>query len=78
MKPYIDMKTYPLLNAQKRIWFAQKKYEKSPLYNIGSTIKINGYIDTNILSQAIYALIRNNNALRLQFIEENNDVSQYV
>ncbi len=72
------MNTYPLSNAQKRIWYAQKKYQASSLFNIGGIVKINGEIRVSALSQAITQVVKNNVALNLQFKEDNNQVYQYI
>lgn len=72
------MNTYPLSNAQKRIWYAQKKYRDSSLFNIGGIVKINGEIKVSALSQAITQVVKNNLALNLQFKEDSNQVYQYV
>ncbi len=72
------MKTYTLSNAQKRIWYAQKKYKNASLYNIGGTVKILGDTNPDILRAALLQLIQNNEALRLCFFEKDGQVYQYV
>ncbi len=72
------MKTYTLSNAQKRIWYAQKKYKNASLYNIGGTVKILGDTNPDILRQALLQLIQNNTALRLCFFENNGQIYQYI
>ncbi|WP_167957223.1 non-ribosomal peptide synthetase [Anaerosporobacter faecicola] len=72
------MNIHPLSNAQKRIWFTQKKYENSSLFNIGGIVKINGILNIGILQQAIKNTIGSNPALRFRLIEKNNEVFQYV
>lgn len=72
------MKTYTLSNAQKRIWYAQKKYKDASLYNIGGTVKILGDTNPDFLRQALLQLIQNNTALRLCFFEKNGQVYQYI
>lgn len=73
-----DRILYPLTHPQKRIWYIEKIYPGTSLYNIGGTVRIKGTIDFSILEEAINALIKNNEGLRLRFVEENTKVEQYV
>ena len=72
------MKYFPLSEAQKRIWYSQKKYKESPLYNIGGTVKILGTIELASLKQAIEFVYWNNDALRLRYLEKDNKILQYI
>lgn len=72
------MKTYPLSNAQIRIWYIQKKYKDSPLFNIGGTVQVNGTVDVDILKEAIISEIRQNAIMSMQFMENENQVYQYI
>ena len=49
-----------LSSSQLDIWQDQKLYPKSPLYNIGGKLSIQGPIDVNVLRQAIGILIAPN------------------
>ena len=62
------MKTYPLSNAQIRIWYIQKKYKGSPLFNIGGTVQVNGAVDVDILKEAIISEIKQNTILSILWI----------
>lgn len=72
------MKYFPLSEAQKRIWYSQKKYKESPLYNIGGTVKILGTIELASLKQEIEFVYWNNDALRLRYLEKDNKILQYI
>lgn len=72
------MNAHPLSNAQTRIWFTQKKYENSSLFNIGGMVKINGNVNIIALKQAISNIVLQNPALKLRFIEKNNEIYQYI
>lgn len=72
------MKMYSLSHAQIRIWYNQKKYMDSSLYNIGGTVKIKGTVDIKILQQSISNFVRDNATIRLQFCEQDQQVLQYV
>ncbi len=64
------MNVHPLSNAQTRIWFTQKKYENSSLFNIGGMVKINGNVNIIALKQAISNTVLQNPALKLRLIEK--------
>lgn len=72
------MNVYPLSQAQKRIWYQQKKFRGSQLYNIGGTVEIQGIVDLSILKEAIIFVYHQNPALQLKFFEEDSDVYQYI
>lgn len=72
------LKTYKLSNAQKRIWYAQKKYKESSLFNIGGTVQINGKPDIHILKKVIMQVIERNEGLHFEFYEEKNEVYSYI
>lgn len=72
------MKLFSLSQAQKRIWYSQKKHRESPFYNIGGTVTISGAIDLMALKQAIESVYWMNDALRLRFLEKENEILQYI
>lgn len=72
------MMIYPLSNAQNEIWYDQLRYKDSSLFNIGGTVHIKGNINVSTLRRSILSVIMKNTALRLQFVEKNNQVCQYV
>lgn len=69
---------YSLTHPQKRIWYIEKIYPGTSLYNIGGPIRIKGNIDFNILEESINIFVKNNEGLRLRFFEEHEEVKQYV
>lgn len=69
---------YSLTHPQKRIWYIEKIYPGTSLYNIGGPIRIKGAIDFSILEESINVLIKSNEGLRLRFVEEKGEVKQYV
>jgi len=74
----IDRILYPLTHPQKRIWYIEKIYPGTSLYNIGGPIRIKGAIDFSKLEESINILIKNNEGLRLRLVEENGEVKQFV
>ncbi|GFZ32349.1 hypothetical protein CSC2_28750 [Clostridium zeae] len=73
-----NFKLYPLTNPQKRIWYVENIYEKTVMYNIGGYLKIKGTIDFNLLEESVNILIKENDGLRLRFVEKNGTLLQYV
>jgi amino acid adenylation domain-containing protein/non-ribosomal peptide synthase protein (TIGR01720 family) len=69
---------YPLTHPQKRIWYIEKIYPGTSLYNIGGPIRIRGAVDFGILEECINVLVKRNDGLRLRFVEEQGEVKQYV
>jgi len=74
----IDKILYPLTHPQKRVWYIEKIYLGTSLYNIGGPIRIKGAIDFSKLEDSINILIKNNEGLRLRFVEKNGEVKQFV
>jgi amino acid adenylation domain-containing protein/non-ribosomal peptide synthase protein (TIGR01720 family) len=59
--------SYPLSSTQLDIWLDQMLQPEIPLYNIGGYLQITGPIDRQILELAINQVIQENDALRLKF-----------
>lgn len=72
------MTKYSLTTAQKRIWYAQKKYGTNPVFNIGGRVLIKGNADLDLLARSFQILIEQNDALRIRFTEENSEVYQTI
>lgn len=69
---------YPLTQPQKRIWYMEKIYPGTSLYNIGGTIIMRGTVDLSVLEFAIHCFIQRNEGVRLSFTEEDREVYQYI
>lgn len=72
------MNNFTLSNAQKRIWYSQKKYGNNPLYNIGGMARMSGSMDLTILEMAIKTTVYENEVLRFQFRDTSQGVIQYL
>ncbi|WP_298427772.1 amino acid adenylation domain-containing protein [uncultured Kordia sp.] len=59
---------------QYDVYYEQLLYPTEPIYNIGAKIKIEGTIDVETFQKAYDALIRQHDAYRTQFTEENGIV----
>jgi hypothetical protein len=73
-----DLLIYPLSSIQYGIWQAQKSAPDSPLFNIAQFTEINGEVDPVLFEQALRCVVIEAETLRLQFIENDNDVQQQV
>ncbi|TKI55059.1 amino acid adenylation domain-containing protein [Brevibacillus antibioticus] len=69
---------YPLSHPQKRIWFIEKFYPHTSMYNIGGLVHIHGKVNFSVLEEAIQLFIKKNEGLRLQITEQEGEPSQYV
>ncbi|KJB85240.1 hypothetical protein AZ66_25880 [Paenibacillus sp. E194] len=69
--------TYPLTNAQQRIWFMQQMYPESSLMNIGISIKFLSPVQPDLLKQAILRFISENNSTRLLLTTSHADCRGY-
>ncbi|GLC32289.1 amino acid adenylation domain-containing protein [Clostridium omnivorum] len=69
---------YGLTHPQKRIWYIDRVNLDSPLHNIGGCISIHGKIDVSKMQKTINIVIKNNEGLRLRFIEKDGEPAQYI
>ena len=69
---------YSLSQAQRRIWFAQKKHPDSPLFTVGGSVRVQGDLSVPALEQALWDVYRRNMALRMRFSETNGEPYQYT
>lgn len=72
------LKKYDLTNPQKSIWVTEEFYKNTSVENIGGNTIINDKVDFTKLRKAINLLIKNNDSLRLKFVNENGEIKQYV
>ncbi|MCP5047928.1 MAG: hypothetical protein GY940_12200 [bacterium] len=59
----------PLTLNQQSIWYEQKLYPGSPLYNTGGYIRVKGPVQLEPFNEAVGSVIAKNDALRLIFHE---------
>ncbi|HEX3043334.1 MAG TPA: amino acid adenylation domain-containing protein, partial [Bacillota bacterium] len=69
---------HPLTHPQKRVWYLEKLYPNTSLYNLGGPSRLKGEVDFDLLEEAINIFVQRNDALRLRFIEEGGEGKQYV
>lgn len=57
----------PLSFAQQRLWFFDRLAPESPLYNLGSAVRLNGPLDVSALECSLNALAQRHESLRTSF-----------
>ena len=72
------MKNFELTNPQKSIWVTEEFYKGTSIENIGGSTIIHAKVDFEKLKKAINLLVKNNDSLRLKFVNENNLIKQYI
>ncbi|ASZ13464.1 non-ribosomal peptide synthetase [Chitinophaga pendula] len=60
---------FPLTSNQRPIWFEQKLFPDSALYNVSVYTRINGNIDITLFEKAINIMIAQSDAFRTTFYE---------
>jgi amino acid adenylation domain-containing protein/thioester reductase-like protein len=69
--------TLAFTKHQNAIWIESKIHPDTAIFNIGTCIKIEGEIDSNVLSEAISKVILENDGLRLQVKNNKASAEQY-
>ena len=69
---------FPLTHPQRRIWYMEKLYPDTSLYNIGGTSRIKGKVDLTLMERAVGIFIRKNEGIRLQLFEQDGEVFQSI
>lgn len=72
------MQKYRLTYPQKNILLVEKFNKGLPINSIVGTVEIYKDFDEKICNEAINSVIKNNEAMRLNFIDEDGEVLQYV
>ena len=69
---------FPLTQAQLRIWYTEMMNPDTTLSMLSESLKIQGGpLDVEVLKQAIYQIIRHNDAFRIRIGFENNEPVQW-
>lgn len=72
------MDYFKLTTPQNNIWNLQKYYEDTAISNLCGAVFYEETRDTKLLRKAINQVIKNQTALRLQFVHKDGDVKQYI
>lgn len=76
-QPISGKELYQLTHPQKRIWYIEKLYPNTSLYNIGGVSIVSGKVNFKLLEDALNLFIKRNDGIRLHFTERNGEVKQY-
>ncbi|MGP9043740.1 amino acid adenylation domain-containing protein [Cytobacillus kochii] len=68
----------PASFGQKRIWYFEKLFQKSPTYNIPFIFKLSGRLNENILELSIMKMIERHEIFRTTFLEVDGEPVQKV
>lgn len=74
----MEKELYGLTCPQKLIWFTQEFFKGTPIENITGTVIIPEKVDFSMLKTAINIYVERNDSFRLKFINDNNDIKQFV
>lgn len=64
--------------SQKRIWYTKKLFPNDSIHTIGGTLYIDGKVDFPIINKAVNFLFETNEALRVDILEDNENVIQVI
>lgn len=71
-------KSYEMSYAQRSLWVVSQFQEKNVAYNMPILYKFKGMLNKYSLEQAFQNLVASHEILRTVFLEENDEVKQYV
>ena len=74
----MEKKLYNLTIPQKSILLTEQYYSNTNINNICGTAILSDKINFNFLEQAINIVIKNNESFRIKFINQNNELQQYI
>ena len=69
---------YELSHPEKRLFYLQKYYPETPMWNVPQSVIFKTPINITILKKAINLFIRNNQNARIRFIETETGPKQYM
>jgi enterobactin synthetase component F len=71
-------KTLPLVAAQPGIWMAEQLSTLPNAWSVAHYVELNGELDAPLLSRAIVAGLSQADTLRLRFLQQEGEVSQWI
>ncbi|MEF7557383.1 amino acid adenylation domain-containing protein [Bacillus thuringiensis] len=73
-----NKQVYDLTHPQQRIWYVEKLYPGNPINNIGGKMIVKKALDIKILQKAINLVVKNNDGMRMQFLDEDGKIKMYI
>ncbi|MFA0960204.1 amino acid adenylation domain-containing protein [Roseivirga sp. BDSF3-8] len=79
IQPVEKADSYPLSNAQRRLWLASQSEESSVAYNVPNAVELKGDYDIKHFENAVKAVIAHHEILRTVFrVNETGEVRQII
>ncbi|QNN43930.1 non-ribosomal peptide synthetase [Pedobacter roseus] len=78
IKKVLKKQSYPLSNAQKRIWILSQFEGGEAVYNIVSALHLNGIVEEKALSDSFQMVINRHESLRTIFKDVDGTVDQVI
>ncbi|MCW8928795.1 MAG: amino acid adenylation domain-containing protein [Gammaproteobacteria bacterium] len=69
---------YPVSPAQKRLWILDQLNPDDTSYNLLISVKISGFLDTKILTQALNLIVHKHESLRANIVGNNQQLEQHI
>lgn len=76
--PAVTQQLYPLSFAQEQVWMASQTTEGNKAHNMSQSFRVQGYLQPDLLRQALLAVAARHEILRTRFIENNGAATQQV
>ncbi|WP_156856518.1 non-ribosomal peptide synthetase [Oceanobacillus sp. AG] len=74
----VEFQSYPLTDAQQRIWNTEILYPNTALCLLSGIIKIKAPINKDLLEKSINNVIKENDSLRIKLFQEGNETKQCI
>jgi amino acid adenylation domain-containing protein len=74
----LTSRTAPLSFAQERLWFLDLLEPGNPAFNMGSALRLRGWLDTRALERALNEIVRRHEILRTSFREVDGSPVQWI
>ncbi|WP_211234360.1 non-ribosomal peptide synthase/polyketide synthase, partial [Paenibacillus taiwanensis] len=68
---------FPLTQAQRRIWYMEMMHPNTSASTVAGTLYIRGQVNLEVLKQAVYLVIKQHDAFRIQIKSEDNQPMQW-
>ena len=74
----MEQKKYPITNPQKNIYLIENFYKGTPVNNVCGTCIFHSVLNFELLKQALYMLIQNNDSFKMHLDIKHGEVFQYL
>jgi amino acid adenylation domain-containing protein len=79
IEPAAKQESYPLSDAQRRVWLLSQFEEASVVYNMPTSVRLNEHYNYDALQRAIVQSINRHEILRTVFRQDNqNEIRQWI